>query len=42
MGCVRKARADVSISNSTTFEDMRIGVRLKVSALWIGMLFLFA
>jgi hypothetical protein len=35
-------RADVSTSSSTTFEDVRIGVRLKVSALWIGMLFLFA
>jgi uncharacterized protein DUF6326 len=33
-------RADVS--NSTTFEDVRIGVRLKISALWIAMLFLFA
>ena len=32
----------MSTSNSTTFEDMRIGVRLKVSALWMVMLFLFA
>jgi uncharacterized protein DUF6326 len=32
----------VSTSISSTLEDMRIGVRLKISALWIGMLFLFA
>jgi Family of unknown function (DUF6326) len=28
--------------NSTAFEDVRIGVRLKISALWIAMLLLFA
>lgn len=28
--------------NARTFEDVRIGVRLKISALWIAMLFLFA
>jgi hypothetical protein len=33
--------ADVAITNSS-LEDVRIGVRLKISALWIGMLFLFA
>ena len=38
----RKGRAKVSTSNSTIFEDVRIGVRLKISALWIAMLFLFA
>jgi hypothetical protein len=32
----------VSTSNSTIFEDVRIGVRLRISALWIAMLFLFA
>jgi hypothetical protein len=32
----------VSTSNSTVFEDVRIGVRLKISALWIAMLLLFA
>jgi hypothetical protein len=32
----------VSTSNSTIFEDQRIGVRLKISAQWIAMLFLFA
>jgi len=32
----------VSTSNSTTFEDQRIGVRSKISALWIAVLFLFA
>ena len=31
----------MSTSNAS-FEDMRIGVRLKISALWIAMLFLFA
>ena len=31
----------MAISNSG-FEEVRIGVRLKISALWIGMLFLFA
>jgi hypothetical protein len=29
-------------SSSTTLEDVRVGVRLKISALWIAMLFLFA
>jgi Family of unknown function (DUF6326) len=32
----------VSTSRSGSLEDVRIGVRLKVSALWIAMLFLFA
>jgi hypothetical protein len=32
----------VSTSSSRTFEDVRVGVRLKISALWIAMLFLFA
>lgn len=32
----------MSTSNATIFEDVRIGVRLKISALWIAMLFLFA
>jgi Family of unknown function (DUF6326) len=32
----------VSTSNSAIFEDVRIDVRLKISALWIAMLFLFA
>jgi Family of unknown function (DUF6326) len=32
----------VSTSGSDRFEDVRIGVRLKISALWIAMLFLFA
>jgi hypothetical protein len=32
----------VSTSSSSTLEDHRIGVRLKISALWIAMLFLFA
>ena len=32
----------MSTSNSTTFEDQRIGVRSKISALWIAVLFLFA
>jgi formate-dependent nitrite reductase membrane component NrfD len=32
----------VSTSASRILEDVRIGVRLKMSALWIAMLFLFA
>src|SRR5687767_11193197 len=32
----------MSTSNSSILEDVRIGVRLKISALWIAMLFLFA
>ena len=32
----------MSTSNSKILEDERIGVRLKISALWIAMLFLFA
>jgi Family of unknown function (DUF6326) len=32
----------VSTSNSRVLEDVRIGTRLKVSALWIAVLFLFA
>jgi hypothetical protein len=32
----------VSTANSRILEDVRVGVRLKISALWIAMLFLFA
>jgi hypothetical protein len=32
----------VSIPTSRILEDGRVGVRLKMSALWIAMLFLFA
>jgi len=32
----------VSTSNSRIHDEVRIGVRLKISALWIAMLFLFA
>lgn len=32
----------MSTSNSAIVEDVRIGVRLKISALWIAILFLFA
>jgi uncharacterized protein DUF6326 len=32
----------VSTSGLTKFEDEKVGVRLKISALWIAMLFLFA
>jgi Family of unknown function (DUF6326) len=35
-------RADVSTANARILEDARVGVRLKISALWIAMLFLFA
>jgi hypothetical protein len=37
-----KRRIQVSTSNSRVLEDVRIGTRLKVSALWIAVLFLFA
>ncbi len=29
-------------ANSRVLEDVRIGIRLKIAALWIAMLFLFA
>jgi Family of unknown function (DUF6326) len=32
----------VSTSGVTVREDIRVGVRLKISALWVTMLFLFA
>jgi uncharacterized protein DUF6326 len=32
----------VSTANSRILEDVRVGVRVKISALWIAMLFLFA
>jgi Family of unknown function (DUF6326) len=34
--------ADVASANSRTFEDVKVGVRCKIEALWIAMLFLFA
>jgi hypothetical protein len=41
-GLCRGREGKVSTSNSKILEDERIGVRLKISALWIAMLFLFA
>jgi uncharacterized membrane protein (UPF0136 family) len=32
----------MSIANSRAMDDVRVGVRLKISSLWIAMLFLFA
>jgi hypothetical protein len=32
----------MSTGNSRILEDVRVGVRLKISALWVGILFLFA
>ena len=32
----------MSTTSFSTAEDVRVGVRLKISALWIAMLFLFA
>lgn len=32
----------MSMSSSSTLMDERIGIRLKISALWVAMLFLFA
>jgi hypothetical protein len=37
-----RRRVEVSTSTSRVLEDVRIGVRLKISALWIATLFLFA
>jgi hypothetical protein len=34
--------AHVSSDSSGTFEDVKVGVRCKIAALWIAMLFLFA
>lgn len=30
----------MSTASSTVFEDVKVGVRLKMSALWIGLLLL--
>ena len=35
-------RTEVSTANSRILEEVRVGVRLRISALWIAMLFLFA
>ena len=32
----------MSTSNSKALDDVKVGVRLKISSLWIAMLFLFA
>ena len=32
----------MSSTSSRTFEDVKVGVRCKIAALWIAMLFLFA
>ena len=32
----------MSTSSTSAFEELRIGVRLKISALWVAMLILFA
>jgi hypothetical protein len=34
--------ANVSSASSRTFDDVKVGVRFKIAALWIAMLFLFA
>jgi Family of unknown function (DUF6326) len=34
--------ANVASASSRTFEDVKVGVRGKIAALWIAMLFLFA
>jgi hypothetical protein len=34
--------ANVSSAGSRTFEDVKVGVRCKIAALWIAMLLLFA
>ena len=32
----------MSSASSRTFEDVKVGVRSKIAALWVAMLFLFA
>jgi hypothetical protein len=32
----------VASASSRTFEDVKVGVRCKIAALWVAMLFLFA
>jgi hypothetical protein len=34
--------SEMSTANSRALDDVRVGVRLKISSLWIAMLFLFA
>jgi hypothetical protein len=41
-GAGNQAGANVSRASSRTFEDVKVGVRCKLAALWIAMLFLFA
>jgi hypothetical protein len=36
----RRGGADVPSASSRTFEDIKVGVRCKLAALWIAMLFL--
>jgi hypothetical protein len=38
----KEGGAKVASASSRTFEDMKVGVRCKIAALWIAMLFLFA
>jgi hypothetical protein len=42
IGRLAEGRADVSTPDSRILEDARVGVRSKISALWIAVLFLFA
>jgi hypothetical protein len=37
-----KGRCQVAGASSRSFEDAKVGVRFKIAALWIAMLFLFA
>ena len=39
---VGKGKVKMATVRSRILEDVRIGVRLKISALWVAMLFLFA
>jgi hypothetical protein len=38
----KEGGAKVASASSRTFEDVKVGVRCKIAALWIAMLFLFA
>jgi hypothetical protein len=33
---------EAALVMSTTYDEARIGVRIKISALWVSLLFLYA
>jgi hypothetical protein len=42
VSAARRKGGEVSTPRSRVLEDVKVGVRLKMSALWIATLFLFA